>query len=143
MSLLTASKVGKICKEIELKFSTNGKEIAKTSIVFSEKYNGKEKTCFIDVTAFGATAKTLANYFQKGHRIEGVFKLVQETWTAADGTNRSKHALVLERIGEFIEQKQQSQMNMQQPQQQVPVMQENQNGYQEPYNPNDDEIIPF
>lgn len=117
MSLVTFTKVGRFTKEIELRYLPSGSALAKTSIVFSEKYQDKEDTCFIDVVAFGKTAETLNNHFQKGNRIEGQFKLKQENWTSQDGQNRSKHILVLERISEFIESKQQSQMNYQQPQQ--------------------------
>lgn len=105
MSLPTFTKVGRISKDIELRYSNDGKEIAKSSIVFSEKYGEKENTCFIDFVCFGNTAKTLNAYFNKGDRVEGNFKLVQENWTAQDGSNRSKHSLVLEKIGEFIEKK--------------------------------------
>jgi len=135
MSLPTFTKVGRLSRDIELAYTPSGMAIAKTSIVFSEKYKEKESTCFIDLVAFGKTAETLNQYMQKGHRIEGVFKLGQETWTAQDGTNRSKHALTLERISEFIESKNQTQMDYQGQQQQdhTPPNQ---------YNPPQDQKIP-
>lgn len=124
MSLPVFTKVGRISRDIELRYSNDGKEIAKASIVFSEKYNQKENTCFIDFVCFGSTAKTLHTYFTKGDRIEGNFKLTQETWTAQDGSNKSKHQLVLEKIGEFIEKKDNQNQETQRPQQkQEPVIQ--------------------
>lgn len=124
MSLPVFTKVGRISRDIELKYLNDGKEICKASIVFSEKYNQKENTCFIDFVCFGSTAKTLHTYFTKGDRIEGNFKLTQETWTAQDGSNKSKHQLVLERIGEFIEKKDNHNQESQRPQQkQEPVIQ--------------------
>lgn len=105
MALPRFVKVGRLTKEIELKYAVSGTEIAKTSIVWSEKNGDKEEICFIDLVAFGKTAITLKNYFKKGSRVEGLFKLQQETWTANDGSNRSRHSLVLEKIMEFIDKK--------------------------------------
>lgn len=105
MALPRFVKVGRLTKEIELKYAVSGTEIAKTSIVWSEKNGDKEESCFMDLIAFGKTAITLNNYFKKGSRVEGLFKLQQETWTANDGSNRSRHSLVLEKIMEFIDKK--------------------------------------
>ena len=105
MALPRFVKVGRLTKDIELKYAVSGTEIAKTSIVWSEKSGDKEETCFMDLVAFGKTATTLNNYFKKGSRVEGLFKLQQESWTANDGSNRSKHSLVLEKIMEFIDKK--------------------------------------
>jgi single-strand DNA-binding protein len=122
MSLPTFIKVGRISKPIELTYGINGTAIAKTSIVFSEKYKDNEKTCFIDLVAFGKTAEALSNYVDKGHRIEGLFKLSQDTWTTQEGSNRSKHSLTLEKISEFIESKQQSQIDYSKKQDQEPLV---------------------
>ena len=105
MALPRFVKVGRLTKDIELKYAVSGTEIAKTSIVWSEKNGDKEETCFMDLVAFGKTATTLNNYFKKGSRIEGLFKLQQENWTTSDGSNRSKHSLVLEKIMEFVNEK--------------------------------------
>lgn len=105
MALPRFTKVGRLTKEIELKYTNNGTEIAKTSIVWSEKNGDKEETCFMDLVAFGKTAATLHSYFKKGSRVEGLFKLQQENWMAQDGSNKSKHSLVLEKIMEFIDKK--------------------------------------
>ena len=96
MALPRFVKVGRLTKDIELRYAVSGNEIAKTSIVWSEKNGDKEETCFMDLVAFGKTAITLNNYFKKGSRVEGLFKLQQESWTASDGSNRSKHSLRVE-----------------------------------------------
>ena len=122
MALPRFVKVGRLSKDIELKYAVSGTEIAKTSIVWSEKNGDKEETCFMDLVAFGKTATTLNNYFKKGSRVEGLFKLQQESWTASDGSNRSKHSLVLEKIMEFIDKKDDNQSEQGPQQKQEPVV---------------------
>ena len=120
MALPRFVKVGRLSKDIELKYTVSGTEIAKTSIVWGEKNGEKEETCFMDLVAFGKTATTLNNYFKKGSRVEGLFKLQQENWTASDGINRSKHSLVLEKIMEFIDKKDDNQESQRPQQKQDP-----------------------
>lgn len=138
MALPRFVKVGRLTKDIELKYAVSGTEIAKTSIVWSEKNGDKEETCFMDLVAFGKTATTLNNYFKKGSRVEGLFKLQQENWTASDGSNRSKHSLVLEKIMEFIDKKDDNQSEQRPQQKQEPVIE-----YEIPEIEIDPDEIPF
>lgn len=63
--------------------------------------NGKTKagtdrpTTFVDVQAFRRNAEVLAQYIHKGDELYVGGELMLDTWTAADGTNRSKLYVVL------------------------------------------------
>lgn len=65
---------------------------------------GKDDTAFLDVTAFGASAKAIAQYVKKGERllVEGALK--QERFETKDGQKRSKIKIMLHRF-HFVERK--------------------------------------
>ena len=102
MSLPVFTKVGRLSREVELKYTASGVAIANTSIVFSEKYKEKEDVCFIDLVAFGKTGELLNQYFSKGDRIAISGKINQSQWEDKDGNKRSKHSVTIETF-DFIE----------------------------------------
>jgi len=90
----TVITLGKITRDIELKHAGNT-EIVNFSIAVNKKYKDKqgqlvENTSFIDITAFGTNAKTIANFFKKGSNILVQGELEQSTWKTQQGENRSK-----------------------------------------------------
>jgi single-strand DNA-binding protein len=56
----------------------------------------KEETCFVDCRAFGKPAETIQKYCQKGRQLLVEGRLTYDTWTAPDGTKRSKHRVTVE-----------------------------------------------
>jgi len=56
----------------------------------------KEDTCFIDCRAFGKTGETINKYMTKGRPIFVEGRLSFESWTAQDGSKRSKHKVTVE-----------------------------------------------
>ena len=65
---------GKLTKDIDLKFAANsGTAILKNTIAIDRQFkskDGKRETDFINLIIFGKTAEYLANYADKGKRIE-------------------------------------------------------------------------
>lgn len=59
--------VGKLCKDVELK-GEGDKQYMKNCIAVRDDYN-KEKTDFINIIAFGNTAKFISGFFEKGQEI--------------------------------------------------------------------------
>jgi single-strand DNA-binding protein len=56
----------------------------------------KEDTCFVDCRAFGRQAETISKYLTKGRAVFIEGRLTYETWTAQDGSKRSKHRVTVE-----------------------------------------------
>ena len=98
MSLLKVQGVVRLARDVEIKYSQSGSAIANFSIVSSSKYKTqsgeqKEDTCFIDAVSFGRLGEICNQYLKKGSKIKIDGELKLESWTAQDGTKRSKHSI--------------------------------------------------
>ena len=102
--------IGRLTREIELRYLPSGQAVAKTGFVTSEKYKDKttgemkETTMFIDITVWGKSAETFNQYCQKGHKVAIEGKLQLDQWQDKDGAKRSKHTISVESF-EFLETK--------------------------------------
>jgi len=56
----------------------------------------KDSVCFVDCTAFGRQAETINKYLSKGRNVFIEGRLTFESWTAQDGTKRSRHKVTVE-----------------------------------------------
>lgn len=96
--------LGNLCREPELKTTSNGKSVCQFSIAHNSKFKTgdgtmKEDVIYLDCEAWNQTAEAIAKYLGKGRKIlvEGFLK--QETWNdKADGKKRSKIKLKVERF---------------------------------------------
>lgn len=64
--------MGRICNNLELKFTPNGVEVLQFRIAVERNYkdvNGERQTDFIGCVAWRGTAKFIADYFSKGRLI--------------------------------------------------------------------------
>lgn len=91
---------GNLTKDNSLKYLPNGSLLVKNSIAVTEKYKTKdgqqkEETLFLDITIFRG-AEIFNQYTKKGSKVLVDGKLVLESWTAQDKTNRQKHSLKVE-----------------------------------------------
>jgi single-strand DNA-binding protein len=94
--------LGNLTRDADLRFTPKGTKIAQLGLACNrvwktEEGEKKEEVLFIDVTAFGRQAETIAEYFRKGDPIlvEGRLKL--EQWTDKEtGKPRQKILVVLE-----------------------------------------------
>ena len=102
--------IGRLTRDIELRYLPNGTAAAKTGFATSEKYKDKttgemkETTMFIDITVWGKSAETFNQYCQKGHKVAIEGKLQLDQWQDKDGAKRSKHSISVESF-EFLEPK--------------------------------------
>ncbi len=95
--------VGNLTRDAELKYTPNGLAIGKSSIATSYKYKAqdgsqKEEVCFLEFVMMGKMAEIANQYLRKGSKILLEGRLALESWTAADGTNRSKHTLKVDEM---------------------------------------------
>jgi len=58
--------------------------------------NSREETCFVDCRAFGRNAENINKYCRKGRQLFVEGRLTYDTWTAQDGTKRSKHRITVQ-----------------------------------------------
>lgn len=56
----------------------------------------RDETCFVDCRAFGRMAENINKYMRKGRPIFIEGRLTFDSWTAQDGTKRSKHRVTVE-----------------------------------------------
>ncbi len=99
--------IGRIGKDIELRYLPSGKAVASFSIAVDQSYkkDGQkvEKTSWFDIAVFNG-AEAINQYFHKGSRIGIVGELEQQTWKDQSGGNRSKVIIKL-RSFDFIDSK--------------------------------------
>ncbi len=94
--------VGNLTRDPELRYTPNGRAIAKFGIAVnrswkSESGESREEVTFVDVDAFGRQAEVLGQYLKKGRpiMIEGRLKLDQ--WEdKQSGQKRSRLGVVME-----------------------------------------------
>ena len=75
--------LGRVTKDIELKFGKDGMAIAKFSVAVNRMKKGE--TDFINCIAFGKTAETIANYIKKGSQIGIEGHIQTGSYTNKDG----------------------------------------------------------
>lgn len=143
MALAKVNGVFRLSKEVELKYLPSGSALAKLSLVNSSKFKTqsgetKEETCFIDGSVFGKLAEVANQYLQKGSKIWIDADLKQESWTAQDGSNKTRHTLKINSF-EMLDSKKDGQA---QPKQEPPVTYNGQENYV-PEVDIDEESIPF
>lgn len=85
MNVNKAIIVGRITNDLEVKSTTNGREVLSFSVATNRTWkdqagNKQEKTEFHNVVAWGKTAQTIAQYFVKGQEIYVEGYLETRTW---------------------------------------------------------------
>ena len=77
---------GRICKDIELRYTTNQMAIAKFSIAVNRQFQNQDKKAdFFNMTAFSKTAENIERFFRKGSRIVVRCHAQQEEYTNNNG----------------------------------------------------------
>ena len=94
--------IGNLVRDPELRYLPNGTPKAELRLATSRTYttNGekREDTCFVDVIAWSRTAETVNQYLKKGRKIFVEGRLDYQEWEGQDGSKRSKHAIVADRV---------------------------------------------
>lgn len=77
---------GRVCKDIELRYTANQMAIARFSIAVNRQYQNQDKKAdFLNMTAFSKTAENIERFFRKGSRIVVRCHAQQEEYTNKDG----------------------------------------------------------
>jgi len=108
--------VGRLTRDVELRYTPNGTAIANFSIATSHKYKAndgstKEEVSFFNAQAFGSIAEVINQYLQKGSLVFAEGRLIQDNYTDKQGNNRTAYRLNIETI-KFLDSKHTSGKNI-------------------------------
>lgn len=93
MNINEVIEIGRLVRDPDLKYATNGSAIMDFSIAVNHrKKQGQdtEDVSYFNCKAFGKLAESLKPYMQKGKQVGIAGYLKQERWTTQDGTKRDR-----------------------------------------------------
>jgi single-strand DNA-binding protein len=93
--------MGNLTRDPQLSYTPSQTPVVDFGLATNRKWTGqdgtqREETCFVDCRAFGRLAENINKYMIKGRPIFIEGRLSFDTWTAQDGTKRSKHRITVE-----------------------------------------------
>ena len=95
--------IGNLTRDPQLSYLPSQTAVVDFGLAVNRRWTGKdgqarESTCFVDCRAFAGQAETINKYLSKGRPVFVEGRLEYDTWTAQDGTKRSKHRVTVERF---------------------------------------------
>lgn len=96
--------IGNLTKDVELRYTTDQKPIARFSIAVNDGYGEKQKTSFINIVVFGKQAENADKYLSKGDKV-AIHGRIQTGSYEKDGRTIYTTDIIAERI-EFLTKKQ-------------------------------------
>lgn len=92
---MKAYGIGRLTKEIELKYSQSGTAFLSNSIACDRKFAKEKTTDFFNIKAFGKTAEAMDKYLHKGSKvfIEGDIQV--DEYTDKTGAKKSTTSIVV------------------------------------------------
>ena len=93
--------MGNLTRDPQLSYTPSQTAVVDFGLAVNRRWTGrdgesKEETCFVDCQAFGRQAENINKYLTKGRGVFVEGRLTFNTWTAQDGTKRSKHRVTVE-----------------------------------------------
>lgn len=133
---------GRLVREAELRFSTNGTAILKFSIAVNRSVKKGDKwedeASFFDCTFFGKMAESVNKYLDKGKQVSIIGELVQNRWEK-DGQTHSKVEIIVNKL-QILGNKDEQKQSYQKPEANTP---ENFQDDSAQFGFGDDSFIPF
>jgi len=96
--------MGNLTRDPELKQLSSGQSLCRLGLASNRQYRNKQsgdlsqEVCFIDVDVWGSQAENCKQYLAKGRPVLVEGRLKFDTWQSTDGSTRSKHTIVAERV---------------------------------------------
>jgi len=92
--------MGNLTRDPQLSYTPNQTAVVDFGLATNRRWTGqdgsqREETCFVDCRAFGRQAETINKYLSKGRLVFVEGRLTFESWTAQDGTRRSRHRVTV------------------------------------------------
>ncbi|MHC4912296.1 MAG: single-stranded DNA-binding protein [Planctomycetota bacterium] len=93
--------IGNLTRDPQLSYLPSQTAVVEFGLAVNRRWTGKDgdarqETCFVDCRAFGRQAENINKYLTKGRALFVEGRLTFDTWTAQDGTKRSKHRVTVE-----------------------------------------------
>jgi single-strand DNA-binding protein len=93
--------MGNLTRDPQLSYTPNQTAVVDFGLAVNRRWTGqdgnqREETCFVDCRAFGRQAENMNKYLTKGRPVLIEGRLTFESWTAQDGTRRSRHRVTVE-----------------------------------------------
>ena len=95
--------MGNLTRDPQLSYLPSQTAVVDFGLAVNRRWKSREgedrdETCFIDCRAFGKTAENINKYLSKGRLLFVEGRLTFDSWTAQDGTRRSKHRVTVEKF---------------------------------------------
>ena len=87
--------VGRITKDIELKYTPSNKAVVQISLAVN---NGKDDTSFITLTAFDKLAEIIGKYSKKGDLIGTQSIIKNHNWEDKNGNKHYDYSFIINKI---------------------------------------------
>ncbi|MHC4658951.1 MAG: single-stranded DNA-binding protein [Planctomycetota bacterium] len=93
--------MGNLTRDPQLSYLPSQTAVVEFGLAVNRKWKGqdgnqREETCFVDCKAFGRQAENINKYLSKGRGVFVEGRLTFDSWTAQDGTKRSRHRVTVE-----------------------------------------------
>lgn len=93
--------MGNLTRDPQLSYTPNQTAVVDFGLATNRRWTAqdgsqREETCFVDCRAFGRQAENMNKYLSKGRLVFIEGRLTFDTWTAQDGTKRSRHRVTVE-----------------------------------------------
>lgn len=91
--------LGNLTRDPELRYLPNNTPVCEFGMAINHRWrdrdgNQREDVCFVDIAAFGKQGETINQYMSKGRQLLVEGRLRYDSWTAQDGSKRSKLSVV-------------------------------------------------
>lgn len=93
--------MGNLTRDPQLSYLPSQTAVVDFGLAVNRRWTGKDgqdrnEVCFVDCRAFGRQAENINKYLSKGRAIFIEGRLTFDSWTAQDGSKRSKHRVTVE-----------------------------------------------
>jgi len=93
--------MGNLTRDPQLSYTPSQTPVVEFGLAVNRRWKGKDgqskdETCFVDCQTYGRQAETINKYLTKGSPVFVEGRLTFDSWTAQDGTKRSKHRVMVE-----------------------------------------------
>lgn len=96
--------MGNLTRDPEYKQLTSGQAVCRLGLASNRSFKNKQsgsmvqEVCYVDIDVWGPQADTCRQYLSKGRPVLVEGRLKFDSWQEPDGSKRSKHSIVADRV---------------------------------------------